>query len=475
MNGALDYLKKMEREAPGDPGLQFELATAYRKIADVQGGATANLGDIRAALGNFETAERLLRKVLAARPGDGAAILELVRVLSQQGRTHHHMGDIKQALGDFRRASEEAAPLLQGKDTVEVRTELGSLLGVMAQAQRDSGDARAALETAQRGVDVLESALRDAPDRVPTRDQLSAALSSLAMSKARARDVNGAVDGARRSVDLLEVMRPARAQDPGFQRSLMEAYGALADLLGNPSLPSLGDRAGAEAAYRQAVALAEALVSADPNNRLAQADLAIGLTRLAAVLPEEKNAEAIVTYDRAFEAFRAVSTADPNNINTRMNMAFALFVRGERKFDGGAMAGALKDFRAGREVCRAILARKPGELNTERVLIRGLSSEAKALSAAGQNSAALAVAREALAVADYRNPGRSKYFDGILHARAYDILVAVSPPPDACAWAKRSLDTWNAVRNDPGFNVTVERERNLAVQAAARCPSTARP
>lgn len=470
VNRALAYLKNMEREAPDDPGLQFELATAYRKIADVQGSVSyANLGDVRAAVANYQTADRLLRRVLARRPDDGPARLELVRVLSQQGRTRRHTGDLKEALEDFRKASEDAASLAAGKETLDVRAELGSLLESMAQVQRDSGDAGAALASAERGVELLEGVLREEPARDHTRERLAAAVSSLAMSKARMNDLNGAVIAVRRSVELLEALPEKRKHEPEAQHSIMAAYGALGDLLGSPTLPSVGDRAGAEAAYRSALALAEAVVAVDPNNRLAQIDVAIVLIRLAAVLPSQKNAEAISACDRAYKIFSVAVSADPDNINTRMNMAHGLLVRGLRKVDSGDGAAAMRDFRLSREMCRGVLSSKPNHVNVERVLMRGLGFEVRQLAAQGRRQEALLLAREALTLADRRNSDRVSAFDLIMHARAYSVMATAVTGDEACSWMKRSLEAWDATLRNPGSNILVERERKLVADDAAHC------
>ena len=65
---AEEYLATLSREAEGDRELQRELAAAYQRLGDVQGGPrTANAGDTGAALRSYEKA-RTLRERLGRSP-----------------------------------------------------------------------------------------------------------------------------------------------------------------------------------------------------------------------------------------------------------------------------------------------------------------------------------------------------------------------------------------------------------------------
>ena len=374
---ALGYLEGLEREAGGDPELQFELGTAYRKLADVQGRATApNLGDTVTALANYKRAERLLRQAAAARRKMEPAQLELVGILLQQGKIHAYTGDRAQASVCYRSAR-DAAEALEKRAAVsaQARQHLASLLMAVSDLQRASGDLKGAFDASERAVKLLERLAGEEPDSVEVRQNLAIALSSNSRAKAFSNDLEGARQARQRSLQLLEQLRNSLPQDTGIQRDLMIGYGGLGDILGSPVLPSLGDRAGAERAYRQAAALAESMAAADPNNRRAQADHAIALTRLGNVIARENSQEAISIYRRALELFRATAASDPNNLNVAMNMAHLFQMMGERKMEAGDLPGAAGSLREARQLSRHILGRKPGESATERVFINGLAIE----------------------------------------------------------------------------------------------------
>jgi len=73
---AVEYLDSLAREASGDAELQQELATAYQRVADVQGSPFgANLGNAAAATETLRK-EVALREALSAQsPGDRKLVL----------------------------------------------------------------------------------------------------------------------------------------------------------------------------------------------------------------------------------------------------------------------------------------------------------------------------------------------------------------------------------------------------------------
>ena len=68
---ALEYLDSLAQESRGDPSLQRELADAYKRIGDVQGGPfAANSGDTVAALKSYQKALAIRQALLASNHGN---------------------------------------------------------------------------------------------------------------------------------------------------------------------------------------------------------------------------------------------------------------------------------------------------------------------------------------------------------------------------------------------------------------------
>ncbi len=391
-------------------------------------------------------------------------------MVMEQGRIHAYAGDRAQATSCYQRALEAAGALeREGPVSGKARQQLAALLMAMSDLQRPAGDFQGALDASQRAVKILEGLASEEPDSLEVRHNLAIALSSISRSKAFANDLEAARQARQRSIQLLEELRQRQPQDTTLQRDLMVGYGSLGDILGSPTLPSLGDRPGAERAYRRAASLAESMATADPSNRRAQADHAIALTRLASVIAPEKSQEALSIYRQALELFRAVAAADPNNVNVAMNTAHLFLMMGERKIEAGDWPGASESLREAHQLCRQILDRKPGESSTERVFIWVLAAEVRLLVRIGRRGEAVARARQALAFAEREGQGRTAFQSGMLRARAYATMALASSGPAACHWYRTSLQWWEKLRQDKAYHVGYERERRQAAQAASKC------
>jgi tetratricopeptide (TPR) repeat protein len=88
----IGYVDGLAKEAAGDPGLQQELAEAYMRIGEVQGGGNENLGDPQGALASFQKAEQIAQALVAAQPSFGARKL-LVEALRGVGLVYKQTND----------------------------------------------------------------------------------------------------------------------------------------------------------------------------------------------------------------------------------------------------------------------------------------------------------------------------------------------------------------------------------------------
>ncbi len=68
---ALQYLDRLAQEEGGDPALEEDLAAAYTKVGEVQGGRTSdNLGDTAGAMASYRKALNIRKALAAANPAD---------------------------------------------------------------------------------------------------------------------------------------------------------------------------------------------------------------------------------------------------------------------------------------------------------------------------------------------------------------------------------------------------------------------
>jgi len=86
------------------------------------------------------------------------------------------------------------------------------------------------------------------------------------------------------ALEYLDSLALEAGRDASLQRELATAYEKMADVLGRPNTPNLGDLKGALATYRKAQATRERLLAADPTNHELQRDLSTTSLKLAYVL-----------------------------------------------------------------------------------------------------------------------------------------------------------------------------------------------
>ncbi len=318
---SLEYLDKLAREAGSDTSLLLELATAYRKVGDVQGNPTnANLGQTQGALESYRKAVAIAQTVLAASPANVEAQRNLALIQERLGDVQAASGDLEQAEASMRDAVARYRALAasHGPDAVAWRRyavgliKLGDLLGNPNFANR--GDADAALEAYRTARPLLDSlyaadtsqaqvfrlrgliyerigtvydlqanheaaldafgsslALRQAyaaehPDQVDAIRDLAIAHEKMGMMSVKTGDLEEAAARYRRSRDIFEDLWQADSMNAQARLSLAISYVHLGDLEGYPEQPNLGRRREALQNYRTALGFIRQVYQRDPAN-----------------------------------------------------------------------------------------------------------------------------------------------------------------------------------------------------------------
>ncbi|PYS56886.1 MAG: hypothetical protein DMF74_27470 [Acidobacteria bacterium] len=145
---ALEYLDSLANEASGDRTLQRELATAYRKIGDVQGNSNmANLGDTSGALASYRKSLAIRRLLAQSDPANTEIQIELAESYERIGDVLRTSGDVSEADHNY----QQAINLLETTDNRSQQQKLADLLyrvGNLKGYPRTSnlGDTKGALE-----------------------------------------------------------------------------------------------------------------------------------------------------------------------------------------------------------------------------------------------------------------------------------------------------------------------------------------
>ncbi|HET7468055.1 MAG TPA: serine/threonine-protein kinase [Gemmatimonadales bacterium] len=314
---ALGYLDTLAHEAHGDASLQRELARAYRRVADVQGGSmTANLGDTEGALASYRKSVRILEDLFAADSADARTRRDLAGVTSDLGTLLFDTGDVAGSLALARRAWALLEPL--GRDSLNAGLSLdlrkaGDLLGVLL---LETGDAEGAARRHRDDLRRLEAASEADRRRPDMRRSMSVAMHHLADAQVQLGDLNGALENYRKS-RALRAGLAAEFPDNADYRGLVGSTDFwIADVLAQ-----LGRHAEALAIYRERLAADSAEAREDPKNVVARSGIAFNLVRVGDMeFQLGRAAQALSRHRQALAMRREEFRADSNNLFKRFQV-----------------------------------------------------------------------------------------------------------------------------------------------------------
>src|SRR5215208_7077338 len=101
----------------------------------------------------------------------------------------------------------------------------------------------------------------------------------------------------------------------------MLAYGHVADVLGNPGLQNLGDRAGALQAYRKAAEIGKRLYEADRADQRAAADYGIVLSRVETMMDNRDPGARIAVQQESIRVLEDAANISPGNMSLKIYLA----------------------------------------------------------------------------------------------------------------------------------------------------------
>jgi non-specific serine/threonine protein kinase/serine/threonine-protein kinase len=338
---ALDYLERLRQSAAGDIPLQLELASAYRRLGEVQGDPDQfNLGDGPGALRSLEQAQRILEP-LRTHP---EAVRELVHVYLAQSNIYSGGRTDPAAIAGARQAVELAKQIVQRvpngheeryllaraylalalsrtPDQLELAQAARGILERLLKEQRGQRrlrwalgvvehrigsyyvsvpqDYRSALPHLRQALDLFEAAARDDPADGRTQMEISMQCYLSAICLLNLSDLPGAAAQARRAVEIRRRLLAADPQDVRVRDGLAAAHRLLGDVQAGLSQP-----ASAREQYEAALTLLAGLDSRRTNLPRVEATRAhshLGIARLESRLGHR--AAACAALAAASEAF----------------------------------------------------------------------------------------------------------------------------------------------------------------------------
>ncbi len=307
---ALEYLDSLAKEAGSDPTLQRELATAYDKVANVQG------APYRDNLGNYQGALASYRKALGIREQLRQGSKPDEKLQSEIGRDHGEIGDLLKVTGDLSAALasyEKALVVLRGipNPSNETQREIALVQTRYSTALTESGEMAKAVENQQSALAVTDKLILANPsDRELARDQAIQTMRLGDDYQAMGR-LPEALAKEREAVVLFEAL--AVKTNAQSLRDIGVVYEHLALVL-----QKMGDKRGAIELELKAVAGDEEAAKADPSNALVRRDVYVGLYRLATMQSGLGDLRGAMTnLRRAISLCESESVANPASAEIR--------------------------------------------------------------------------------------------------------------------------------------------------------------
>lgn len=309
---ALQYLDSLTSEENNDVSLQLELATAYERIGDVQGGTMkANLGDTPGSIQSYRKALVILQSLTRTDPQNKQTRYKIAVCLQKLGALLWETGDLKGSLNESRKALMLLQQLV-AEDPVDfdLRFQLGVTLGRIGSILLEQNDFSGALESHQKELEIFQSFSAAERESEKLRRATSTAYEHIATVILSMGNYDKALENNHRGLEIRQSLTKDFPLNADYLRALAVSYYWEGEILWKS-----GRTSEALENYQKDVDIVEKLFLKDPHNEVYRGDLAYGLNRVGDLQFElGKTTEAITNFQRS-QTLRAEDVkADPTNL-----------------------------------------------------------------------------------------------------------------------------------------------------------------
>ena len=295
LNGTVTYLDSLATEAHDDPALQRELAAAYERVGDVRGGRrSGSLGDMAGAADSYTKALRIREALVARKPDDPQARRELAGA-------HNDLGiclaktDLKPGIEHLEKARALLLTLAREQPgDAGLKKALADTLVPLGDALLQVGDLNGALEQFRAAISSADEFVKSQPDPKVQPVQLMVQLRLARALWRQQEDVAAARAANDRAVALAKALIEAEPTQPHYQQGLVAVYVQGAEMWRD------SDPAAGLEHYRRAGEVLEELVKADPANQATERgllELYIDMAHLFTRLGD--NSQALLYYGKS--------------------------------------------------------------------------------------------------------------------------------------------------------------------------------
>jgi tetratricopeptide (TPR) repeat protein len=470
----LQYLERLSKDAPQDDALRLATAEAYRKVGDVQGYPThPNLGDTAGALDSYRKAEALIEPLYRQKAVDPLVVKRWLTIEARLAAALTAIGKQSESVPRLERALPEAAGLVHGYPLdleaalaqVAVLDELGDALLYT--------DVPRSIEYTTKTRELLSKLVAAHPADNDIAAQLATSqcrMGTLLNRKVEPRAALEALEQCAAARETLARRDPANAM---WQRNLMMAYGNIGSTRGGPFTTNLGEPRQAALYYGKALAIAERMHEADPENRTAELDTAAALLRLGSLPPEPgQEAAALERIRRACAILERLRQADPQSVSIAHQLSVAYEYAGHRLMDMHRPSAAMAEFQKSLTVAEQDFQAHPDDTPAHSQILADEQGIAHALAISGQRAPAIQMAERALRRAEqYVNDApdreRRSYYVAKARLELGEVYRSLGQCSEAITQADLAIAGWLGLT--PAANTKYKPEIDSAESLRRAC------
>lgn len=392
---ALEYLDGLSAEAHGDRSLQFEIASAYQKVAEVQGDPMfPNLGDSKGSLESSRKALGILEILSREEPSNTRVRLALAENHQEISDVLHFSGDTAGAVensGEALKIYEGLVPSLASdpafqKERVIQTYHYANLLQLAGGLDQAAAEYRQAVELSQQ---IIATSPSDQEGKI----HLATSLDGLGNVLQEKGDTAGALENRRRGLIIRDELARLDPNNAHFRRQLAFSHHNV-----GLSLVETGDLASALANFRQELVLFESLRAADPKDVQAQRNCSLAQKQIGDVLVRNDDVHgALAAYNAALEIDRTLVSLDPGNSQAILDLSFSESKTGSALARLGHNRKALGMLHSGVARQETLLAKDPNHILLYNHLANSYTLLANSLLADAETKTAIDYYRKAIA------------------------------------------------------------------------------
>jgi serine/threonine protein kinase len=371
VGNALQYLDSLSSEAAGDASLQRELATAYERVAEVQGDYIFfNLGETENALRNYQKALSLrqhLASLKSATWEDQLALAKSYRLVAAQMRV---TANLPAAFQNAQEAVSICESLRQAHpEDKEVLAELRTAYERRGHIQRGSWtqasgptDSAAALESFRKAMEIDTVLLK----LDPNNEDFQLVAGADEMYYAEVLPSTRKAEKFQHFQHVLETDERINDHSPSphHAKDVAEDYNRIAMWY-----DSQRDHVKSAENHRHYVEIIEKLYAADPQNVVLKEEVVIGNANLGAELGFLGKKEGARLLDKAVTLMQSIARAAPENTSHQGSLAAAIGMRGDNFIYWKEFKRGLDDYAAAIDIYRQLIAANPNNTTAQKRLI----------------------------------------------------------------------------------------------------------